>query len=455
MPQQNMSEYSIAPIAAIVDLLLGIVTIFLVRRSKKNDWMERMAGHLIGWILILKGIEYTFSAILEYTTVQSAVGVCGTSTTTGGCMSQNTSDFIHSSRYTVRAMSYLVVLSLCLIYPYPLIQRRWAIPAFSATLFILGLLIAPITIFSEYRHVDADRLLLIIPFLVLVHTYIRFSVKESKEENRDRTMPMVSGVLLIAFFGEAMVWWLSQIWTLNDSFIVHFSVIGWEYIQPSRLGWLGQNTVFTLSAISIMVLSIGEAWRSYKFGIGTFSIGVFFLATCGVISLVIDLMVMDVVDSCFETRCEMLPDAWDMWYRFTAGILTFLFTPLMLMYIIINFNIVDSQADENQWLARIMVILLLLIVSSSIIELLQSLLPIPQLISSAFLAIMVGIFIGWEQRIMSRMMSGGESVSNKLRSIGELREIDIPGGKFDQISFAIGLSLAFSLLMCVIDAAIV
>ena len=51
-----------------------------------------------------------------------------------------------------------------------------------------------------------------------------------------------------------------------------------------------------------------------------------------------------------------------------------------------------------------MVILMLLIVSSSVIELLQSFLPVPEMISSAALAMVVAIFIGWEERIMTNLM---------------------------------------------------
>ena len=46
---------------------------------------------------------------------------------------------------------------------------------------------------------------------------------------------------------------------------------------------------------------------------------------------------------------------------------------------------------------RIIVILMLLIVSSTVLELIQSFLPIPDMISSAALAIVAGIFIGWEE----------------------------------------------------------
>ena len=63
---------------------------------------------------------------------------------------------------------------------------------------------------------------------------------------------------------------------------------------------------------------------------------------------------------------------------------------------------------------RIIVILLLLIVSSTILELIQSFLPIPDMISSAALAIVVGIFIGWEEKIVSNLIEGSASIEETV-----------------------------------------
>ena len=107
------------------------------------------------------------------------------------------------------------------------------------------------------------------------------------------------------------------------------------------------------------------------------------------------------------------------------------------MYILLNFDIIDSQANENRWLTRIMVILMLLIVSSSVIELMQSFLPLPQMISSAALAMVVAIFIGWEERIMTNLMREGDTVTTKLAGMGELAIFQIDDSDYDILSFTL------------------
>ena len=72
---------------------------------------------------------------------------------------------------------------------------------------------------------------------------------------------------------------------------------------------------------------------------------------------------------------------------------------MLFVYILIQYRLIDTSSDENRNLLRIMILLLLLIVSSSFIEMIQSLIPVPQMVTASLLAIAVAFFIGWEERI--------------------------------------------------------
>ena len=127
--------------------------------------------------------------------------------------------------------------------------------------------------------------------------------------------------------------------------------------------------------------------------------------------------------------------------------LVYLFTPLIMMFVLLNFDIIDSESKENTWMTRIMVILMLLIVSSSVIELLQSFLPVPQMISSAALAMVVAIFIGWEERIMESLIREGDSVSNKLLELDELARPDFDECEYAVFTYSMSAMLFFCLLI--------
>ncbi|MED5375435.1 MAG: hypothetical protein VX892_02885, partial [Candidatus Thermoplasmatota archaeon] len=130
-------------------------------------------------------------------------------------------------------------------------------------------------------------------------------------------------------------------------------------------------------------------------------------------------------------------------------------TPLLVMYILLHVDVIDSEAEQNRWMTRIIVILMLLIVSSTMIELLQSFLPVSSMISSAILAMVVAIFIGWEERIMNTLIAEGESISKKLATLNELHEPDISDNDLQLFSKSMGVLTGIIIVLCFLYSSIV
>ena len=90
---------------------------------------------------------------------------------------------------------------------------------------------------------------------------------------------------------------------------------------------------------------------------------------------------------------------------------------------------------------------MLLIVTSSVIELIQTVLPIPQMITSALFAAAVVVFIGWEEKITNGMISQSNSVSDVLIQKGETGYLRIDEGEYRVFSIGLGLSLGLAMLI--------
>ena len=60
-----MATESLAPVAAITDLILGIITIILANRSSNHNSHKRFTAILFGWTFILIGIYYLLVSIIE------------------------------------------------------------------------------------------------------------------------------------------------------------------------------------------------------------------------------------------------------------------------------------------------------------------------------------------------------------------------------------------------------
>ena len=89
------------------------------------------------------------------------------------------------------------------------------------------------------------------------------------------------------------------------------------------------------------------------------------------------------------------------------------------------------------------------------IELLQSFLPVSSMISSAILAMVVAIFIGWEERIMNTLIAEGESISKKLASLDELHEPDISDNDLQLFSKSMGALTVIIIVLCFLYSSIV
>ena len=199
-------------------------------------------------------------------------------------------------------------------------------------------------------------------------------------------------------------------------------------------------------AVTILTLFIGESWRTKRKGFSGVSIVIFTFFTIGILWFIFDYTQMGIIDSCVNTACEDLNKIYATWYVFTSEIIRFLVIPLILMYVILNFNLIET-GNENVWFTRIMVLLMLLIVTSSVIELIQTVLPIPQMITSALFAAAVVVFIGWEEKITNGMIRQSSSVSDVLIESGETGFLEIDEVDYRVFSIALGISLGLAMLI--------
>ncbi|MBQ71044.1 MAG: hypothetical protein CMA65_06120, partial [Euryarchaeota archaeon] len=57
---------ALLPVAAVVHIALGIMTLILVRQTTDREWNEKFAGYIIAWMMIILGLEYTFETIIDF-----------------------------------------------------------------------------------------------------------------------------------------------------------------------------------------------------------------------------------------------------------------------------------------------------------------------------------------------------------------------------------------------------
>jgi hypothetical protein len=97
-----------------------------------------------------------------------------------------------------------------------------------------------------------------------------------------------------------------------------------------------------------------------------------------------------------------------------------------------------------------MVLLLLLVATSSIIEMIQIVLPIPEMVTSALFAGGVVLFIGWEEKIMKKMMSGSESAVESIKTMLPINDLKLDDKQFQIFSITVMCLVIYGLLLAVL-----
>ena len=166
------------------------------------------------------------------------------------------------------------------------------------------------------------------------------------------------------------------------------------------------------------------------------------------------MSIVDTLQQCIYQTCDGLPESWLIYNTFTNSLAGFLVQPIVIMFVLLNYNLIDTTKEGNGIYARAMVILIVVIASSTLIEMIQSIIPVGEIITSAILAIGIAAAIGWEEKIMEKFLESKNSVSDYLVGIKELVEIEFSKESSKSFTVAMGSILAFAFILAVLHSAL-
>jgi len=398
-----MAQESLAPVAAITNLILGIITIMMSNRGDTKNSHKRFSALLIGWTFIFLAIYHTVESLLDqyYFTVYptgidlglySYQGIVGADTLALTLIGTDT------------ALNILMLV-MALHIPKDLGSGKLWNAAVISTIAIYCIVVPPMIFIGGFKLMALQSFIWVVVGGLWIHTYIRGIVLEYHTgDEKYRSLSKASAILLVIWIGWQMVWWLSAFTLMNNEWFV--SVLSNQADNPPVWWLISVNFGWSIGAIAITVLFIGEAFRSIKKGMSAESWVIFAIFFLGFLNWIQDYLLLDAYYSCLEGKCDQSSEIFELINYLTSGVLIYLIKPLFLVYLMVQFKIIDTSSEQNRNLMRVMILLILLIISSSIIELIQSLIPIPQMVSGTILAIGVVFFIGWEEKITSKFLGG-------------------------------------------------
>ena len=320
---------------------------------------------------------------------------------------------------------------------------------------ILGVIVIPLDIFTEFTNRDMKSALSWFCYLIWVPIYLRFIVGEIRYgEDRAREVSSVVLLLLLASKVQWMIFWLQHLTGLSKLYLARWiveDVVFWGTASQTEISIVIFSPIaMTLSGLTFLVLLGGELWRAYHKGNNGISVSVGVVFIVGVMWFLLTLVVKDTATSCVDTICAAWDQSFIDWYAFTFQVAVYLIVPLIFMFIILNYNIVDTDTNQSKVITRIMVLLLLLVATSSLIEMIQIVLPIPEMVTSALFAGGVVLFIGWEEKIMNKMITDKSNSVEAIKSIMSLNNPDIDSKDYRVFSIAIISLIIYGLLLSVL-----
>tara|TARA_X000001036_G_scaffold393363_1_gene392884 strand:- start:1896 stop:3272 length:1377 start_codon:yes stop_codon:yes gene_type:complete len=409
-------------IGGLLLVILGFSGIFL--RKKDTSWNIQLATLMISWILISKGLQALIRLLYAPGSFDVTTGSSGQVVMDGSWGSVHSSGTILSgtTNYLTEVLAsmnimfnfFFVFLSalLALIFPINFLNKNKTTRIFSIIIF--GSILISAIIFAFLPDIPLIEGLVNDPPAATIWgiIYLYSIFKEDSEDETWRNMADICALLMIAILGSYFFHWLG-ILLISD------------YYLSSGLSGTDMNITFYIPQISMafslfgfVILVIGESYRSWKAEprLISYIVGLYFVI--GALShAVISLASDDLVNLQSVDMQENI--VIQTWQTFTSLFHFYIGRPLLFMILLFKFNLVDTGSAEKSNLSRITIMLVVVTAATGIMEMLQEIMPIPEVFSAIILGIALAFAIGWEERIFEWLVKEDIEVEDPFSNLRE------------------------------------
>ncbi len=389
-------------IGGLLLVILGFSGILL--RKKDTAWNIQLATLIISWILISKGLQALIRLLYDQ-------GSFDVTTTTLGSTNYLTEVFTSMNIMTNFFFVFLSAL-LALIFPVNFLNQNRTTRVFSVIIFVSILISAMIFSFWPDFHL-IEGLVNDPPAATIWGIIYLYSVFNEDQENKTwKNIADICALLMIAILGSYFFHWLG-ILLLSD------------YYLSSGLSGTDMNITFYIPQISMafslfgfVILVVGESYRSWKeeARLISYIVGLYFVV--GALShVIISLASDDLVNiQSVDVQENIVIQTWQ---TFTSLFHFYIGRPLLFMILLFRFNMVDTGSAEKSNLSRITIMLVVVTAATGITEMLQEIMPIPEVFSAIILGIALAFAIGWEERIFEWLVKEDIEVSDQFSNLRE------------------------------------
>lgn len=415
-----MDEENLLFIGAILSIALGGLSLRLVRKNVNLPWNEAMAAHILCLMFITKGIQ------------NAAFGYVNSDTT--GDVWQFWFQIAASMDYIFESS----IMAIALLYPVPMLRNMnqvkiglglvAGLALFRLVLDVIGL---NFTIFG------LPGVFYFIVALIWGSVYIRFRLMPAEKSNPStQNIALVSGLFTTLVLGHVWMWWPGFI--LQSEYFYFLDPFGVLSSSVANYIWVAGYAVGIAAGLAILIVEIHQAIK------GNANTLLYVILPYFVLGIVGFLIYSQGSSSGFGVRSGT-EESVQLWATFTTSMHFTIIRPLIAMYILLRFNLIEIN-EETKPQAKTMSIVLIVVATSAILELVQSIIPINQMISAALLGILIALGLGWEEKSFQSLVSNPAQFRKNIDNRW-FPDLDIPRQNIGRIEIACFIYSLVSLLI--------
>ena len=378
----TMAVDGLLAVGGILSLALGVSGLILVKNQKLEViWNKRFAAQLLCWIFICKGVANSLRSIGYETEFWRVV--------------------LYGGHFNDQIFGGLILL-IALIFPVPILRTRKQFNIGVAVVLAYILLTIGAAVFIKVNTpLAAFTGLYLIPGFIWTLVYLKFRFMKGQEDNEEiQGVADVAVLLLVLMIGHILFRWVGMF--AGSDYFYFMDLYGGNFAND----YLWSQGLASALIFGLVIL-FGEIYQASQGRVRTTSYIVFAYMAIGVLSHIVfrNVELFGSGGGPFTgTELEGLSSWQQIWSEITTTLHFTMMRPILGLYILFRYGLIRISEDNEQ-VGKATAIVLIVVATSALLEIVQSLIPLTEMLSAGILGIAIAFGIGWEERSFQSLIS--------------------------------------------------
>lgn len=378
----TMAVDGLLAVGGILSLALGVSGLILVNNQKLEViWNKRFAAQLLCWIFICKGVANSLRSI--------------------GYENEFWRVVLYGGHFNDQIFAGLILM-IALIFPVPILRTRKQFNIGVAVVLAYILLTIGAAVFMKVNTpLAAFTGLYLIPGFIWTLVYLKFRFMKGHEDNEEiQGVADVAVLLLVLMIGHILFRWVGMF--AGSDYFYFMDLYGGNFAND----YLWSQGLASALIFGLVILC-GEIYQASQGRVRTTSYIVFTYMAIGVLSHIVfrNVELFGSGGGPFTgTELEGLSSWQQIWSEITTTLHFTMMRPILGLYILFRYGLIRISEDNEQ-VGKATAIVLIVVATSALLEIVQSLIPLTEMLSAGILGIAIAFGIGWEERSFQSLIS--------------------------------------------------